>query len=334
MAEEAHRNVMEQCMLALTSMANNSQTSQRTRIEREIQYLSPFDGEPGTLPAFMGAVDRILAEHPANQAEVYNIIFNNKIRGAARNVLGVNQPANWETCKVHLKQHYKASKNQLQLTKEINNIQVSSIEDLEIKVKKIVEDITEFAAFEDNGDTMLEIFSGMLVQIIKGVAAGAFAFAIMRKTNLREIRAIINEFVGQDEGNLKSKFCKTNTTQFQQNFPPNSRYNSHYRPNFQHNNQNRQNAQQYYNYNNPQNNYQYQQTHQNTMGNRVPMSQNLSSNNFNQQNQVGNLPQNTNPFKQRFNNNSGQSRRSHTDQPMDVDNLTNGRNDEDIFFQG
>lgn len=50
---------------------------------------------------------------------------------------------------------------------------------------------------------MLEIFVGMLVQIIKGLSAGAFAFAIMRKTILREIRAFINEFVGQDESNLK-----------------------------------------------------------------------------------------------------------------------------------
>lgn len=128
-AEQA-RSVIEQCMLALTAMANNTQTSQRSRIEREIQFLSPFDGEPGTLPAFMGAVDRILAEHQENEGEVYNIIFNNKIRGAARNVLGVNQPVNWATCIVHLKQHYKASKNQLQLTTKINNLQVSSIEEL------------------------------------------------------------------------------------------------------------------------------------------------------------------------------------------------------------
>lgn len=47
----------------------------------------------------MGAVDRIVAE--LNQ-ELYSTILNYNIRGAARNVIGVNQPVNWATYKVQL----------------------------------------------------------------------------------------------------------------------------------------------------------------------------------------------------------------------------------------
>lgn len=43
----------------------------------------------------------------------------------------------------------------------------------------------------------------MIVQRVKELASGAFAHAVMKKKCLLEIRAVIKDFVGQEEGNLK-----------------------------------------------------------------------------------------------------------------------------------
>lgn len=153
-------NPTEACLVALTELitSNQNRGGWRNGIEREIQYLTPFDGQPGTLPAFIGAVTRILQDHPEEQNQVFSVIFNNKIRGAARNIIGVIPPNNWTDSKQHLLQHFKPQKNQLQITKEINQLNVRSIEEIENKIKMLVEDITEYATFEDGGGTMWESF--------------------------------------------------------------------------------------------------------------------------------------------------------------------------------
>lgn len=324
------------------------QGNPRINIEREIQFLSPFEREEGKLPAFIGAVERILEGHPDDQGDVYRAIFNNKIRGPARNVLGINAPADWTSCKENLRQHYKSSKNQLQITNIIGRMQVRSIKELQDTIKNIVEDITEFATFEENGGIMLEIFSGMLVQKIKEIVIGPLAYAVIKKTNLREMRSIINDFVGQDEGNIKKiSYFNVNNQHFNQNhynLKPN-RF-GHYHQHQQHhqlNNQNQQHFQlnyqnqQHFQLNNQkfyngQNNSQQVQTNFNNQPN---VNQQIQQFNQNQQQRpmfYNNVRQSNIAFRQANNNRfSGQFRRSQ--ESMDIDNLTNGNTNDEIFFK-
>lgn len=213
---QPQQQAIEQCIIALTQLVtqNHQPHNRRTRIEKEIRFLPTFQGTAGTLPSFIEAVTRTLTDY-GNEAELaFQIIYNTKIQGAAKNLLSVNPPATWDECKQRLRKHYKPSKDQMTITKEIGSLRVSSIKELVDKVRKLVEDITEYAAFDDNGTVSIDIFSGMLVQKLKELASGSLAYAIMTKNNLTEIRDILDSFIGQDQYNLRTNF---NNRSFQTN---------------------------------------------------------------------------------------------------------------------
>lgn len=207
------QNTVEQCLVALTQILqvqhSNQTQNRRIQIENELRCLQPFKGEKGTLPSFIDAVERILQNYPNEMDLVFQIVQHGKIEGTAKNLLTANPPTNWDDCKIKLKQHYKSSKDQMTLTREINLLKVSSILDLDNKVRYCVEDIVELVAFNENSQAMKDIFCGMLVQRIKELVSGSLAYAILNKYNLTEIRQIINNFIGLDNSNLNvNLMCK------------------------------------------------------------------------------------------------------------------------------
>ncbi|XP_053967723.1 uncharacterized protein LOC128869221 [Anastrepha ludens] len=210
---EGNQSTIEQCLAALTQLvvANHQPISWRSKIEKEIRYLPEFRGEAGTLPSFIEAVNRALADFPSSCDDVYKIIFNLKVQGMAKNILSVSPPSTWDECKQRLKKHYRASRNQMEITSIINNLKVRSIKDLDYRITKILEYISELALFEDDSETVTNIFSGMLVQRTKELVSGPLAFAIMKKLKIQEVREIVVSFVGQDEGNLKSSLLLKHT---------------------------------------------------------------------------------------------------------------------------
>lgn len=297
----AEMNTTEACLVALTQLMTQLQrgTGWRSQIEKEIKYIHTFDGARGTLPGFISSVERVLADHEDQQDHVWQIIFNNKIQGAARNVLVAHPHENWEQSKQNLINHFRSSKNQLQLTTEISQIQVRNIKDLDTYVTKLVEDITEFAAFDINGAVMTEIFSGMLVQRIKEISSGTLAYTIMNICNLSDIRKILRNFISQDEGNIKINKAYQhphNNVNFRHNYNPNN-YGS-YPNNFSQNNRNNT-----FHYNNIS---RYQPRNDN------PVHRQIQSYNSNQ---AQNNNQNQN-FNQNQNNNSQNQQHSQGTNPV------------------
>lgn len=312
-------NPVEQCLVALTQMLqlqqNNQAQNARNQIEKDLQYLQPFKGEKKTLPSFIDAVEATLQNYPNDMALVFQLVLSRKIEGTAKNLLTVSPPNNWDECKTRLKQHYKSSKDQMTLTREITSLKVSSILDLDNKIRYCVEDIVEFVAFNDNSQVMKDIFCGMLVQRIKELVSGSLAYAIMNKFNLTEIRQIVNSFIGLDNSNLNlayknnSYFNKNNNKSF------NKKNNN---INFNNNHNNSHINRNYNNYNN-----------QNGLHRRSNNSNRFDSNNYNYNND--NNQSNQSSVQSRFNqrsgnprNNSGQYRpqqsssRQRQGEPMDI----------------
>lgn len=348
-------NNIEQCLIALTQIITDNQAaggSFRSQIEHEIRFVPIFDGARGTLPSFKDAVDRVLADHPTKTEDVFKIIYNIKIQGAAKNVLQASPPKDWEQCKTKLQSHFRASKDQFQITREINQLKVRSIMELDYKLTNLVEDFTELASFDENNKDVILIFTSMLIQKVKELTVGTLAYAVNTKFNLTEIREIVRQFIGQDQFNLKTyNYDHGYQQQFKPNVSNNFRPNlnkTQYIPNNQMNNGIRPNYNQ--NYNNQMNNgirQNYNQHHNNNGSGNYSMRSNRNGNNNsnfnnvntrssnyrNPENYSGNRNTNAGPSRQsgqfnnqfgnqninRYKSNSQQTRQSF----MDVDNMSN-----------
>lgn len=232
-------NPMEQCLIVLTNILNRqTQPTLRSRIEKELRYLPNFEGRPGTLPAFINSVERALIEYGEQAPQAYNVIYNEKILGPAKNYLEASPPQTWEECKAKLKLQYKATKDQGRIVSEINTLKVSSIVELMDKIRIIVDDISECALFSDYQSEIINNLSSVLVLKIKEITAGALAAELYNKYSLEEIRSVINKYVGQDNYNLKTFSFKpfgfkdkypqrqSNYRVDRNHFQPNNNYNS------------------------------------------------------------------------------------------------------------
>ncbi|XP_055914735.1 uncharacterized protein DDB_G0289917-like [Eupeodes corollae] len=238
---------VEQCLEALTQIIiqNNNGNNFRARIEKEIRYLNVFTGDPGTLPSFASSVNKILANHThIERPTVYEVIHDTKIQGAAKNILYAEPPTDWNQCLEKLRRHFRPSKDEPTITKNIGSLRVSSILELDIRLKKLTEEIAEIAAFSENGESIVLIFNSMLVQKAKELAAGALAHALADRYSIGEVRDIINKFIGQDQGNLKQYYNyrsdmnrQVRPNHFSNNSNPNSQRN--FQTNNFHNNTNK-----------------------------------------------------------------------------------------------
>lgn len=331
---------MQRCIQALTQIIVHQQnninmanpvTRQRNNIEKETRYLPTFTGEEGTLHGFIASVDQIMLEYGADADQVFSVIFNTKIQGQARTVLNINTPTTWEQCKEKLKHHYRPRTDQMGLTRKINNLKVSSIRDLDIKVRYIVEEITDFAVFENN-ENLVNILSGLLIQRVKELASGSMAVSLMPLTTLPAVRDEIAKYIGLNIGNLNTKLL------IRKYFDNNGQNNS--------NDQNVDNNQVNANNNNKNNNVQksqntrrqYTNNQQPNQNNTYNQQQNKNNNYNQQQNQRPNYnQQNKNQSQNTRQNNNAQQQNSQ--EAMEVDHLAEEDNKstveipEDFFTQ-
>lgn len=126
---------IEKCYIAMSQLLINPDGAEsfRSQIEQEIRCIPVFDGANGTLPKFSNAVERFLTKYPYDRNQVFEIIFNSKIQGAAKHVLAAEPPTNWFHCKQRLKIHFRTTIARLQdipRTEEIGECVVSTMEEL------------------------------------------------------------------------------------------------------------------------------------------------------------------------------------------------------------
>ncbi len=293
---------MQNCIQALTQIlanqqlfhtSQNSNTKMRNNIEKETRYLPTFTGEEGTLHGFIASVDQIMQEYGEETDQVFSVIFNTKIQGQARTVLNINTPTSWEQCKEKLRHHYRPRMDQMGLTRKINNLKVTSIRDLDIKVRYIVEEITDFAVFENN-ENLVNILSALLIQRIKELSSGSLAVSLMPLTTIPQVRNEIAKYMGLNFGNLNQKLLlRKNDYDSGKNI---NQRNQNQNDNFQRS----QNTRRYHTYQNQNRNFNYNQ-------------QQNQNNNYTQQNQ--------NPLNLNNNRNQSQNIRQNPPEAMSVDNL-------------
>ncbi|CAD7081746.1 unnamed protein product [Hermetia illucens] len=196
---------MEQCVAILTQIlarqANNE--NQGITIQKRIRNIVPFRGEPGTLVSFIGTIDGVVSEFGGRENEVYNIVYNEKITGAAKDFLAADFPVSWELCKQRLRSHFRPAKEWAVISKEITNIKVFTISQLVDKIQGIVNNVTECAAFSAESVEMANCLNSMLVVRIKELVAGSLAREISDLYSLESIRAVLFKYIGYDAYNLK-----------------------------------------------------------------------------------------------------------------------------------
>ncbi|CAD7078809.1 unnamed protein product [Hermetia illucens] len=206
---------MKQCVAILTQIlarqADNE--NQGVTIQKRIRNIVPFRGEPGTLVSFIGTIDGVVSEFGGRENEVYNIVYNEKITGAAKDFLAADFPVSWELCKQRLRSHFRPAKEWAVISKEITNIKVFTISQLVDKIQGIVNNVTECAAFSTESVEMANCLNSMLVVRIKELVAGSLAREISDLYSLESIRAVLYKYIGYDAYNLKKDRTSQNNYQ-------------------------------------------------------------------------------------------------------------------------
>ena len=202
----AEPNLLEQSVVTLTQILTQQHqpTTVRSRIEKDLRLLPNFEGKPGTLPAFVTSAEKAIKDYEEEHKEsAFNVLYNEKITGAAKNYLATSPPATWDECKQKLKLHYRASKDQGQIAQQIYSLKVSSIIELVESIRLLVNDVAEFAMFSENQIEVTDQLCSLLVLKIKELTAGALVAELYNQYRLEPIREILNKYIGQDYYNLK-----------------------------------------------------------------------------------------------------------------------------------
>lgn len=177
-------------------------------MEKQLIFIQPFNGEPGTLPSFLATVDQVLDEFGVEAEQAFIIIYNEKITRAATNYLAAEAPTTWEESKEKLKIHYRPTKDPSSILRDINNIKVFTITHLLDKIQEIINNITECAAFNVNGLDIANCLNSALILKIKDISAGAFASEIHDKYTITDIRTFLYKYIGHDKYIFK---CRKDT---------------------------------------------------------------------------------------------------------------------------
>ncbi|XP_055909835.1 uncharacterized protein DDB_G0289917-like [Eupeodes corollae] len=285
-------------MLTQLLVTSNQPVTIRAKIEKEIKYLTPYEGKPGTLVSFSASVNKIFESYTRakEQQQLYEVIFNTKIAGTAKNYLLTDVPSTWTECIDKLRKHFRPAKDDLTITRQIGLLRVRSIRELDNKIKTIVEDITEYAAFSDNSRNITNSLLCVLAMKIKEMVSGALAYALSEKLELNEIRNIINKFIGQDQGNLKSLNNFVRNDNYYQRHTYNNNIHNNYNPS---DNNNR--SGQYRNY---------------TTSGQTKNTSNNSNNNTNNNNYSNRYSNNNNSDQTRMSSRNNYSNRNA--EPMDT----------------
>lgn len=283
--------------------ASRPQQSRATTLLKEISYIKEFDGNRSHLTQFLNVVSNHLdaIEEDAQKQELWQLIFNCKVTGKAKELLLNNPHENWQQAKELLKQHFRPSANYKDIARKISGLRVSSIFDLNCKIENIIQDINTFATYETNCRETKESFYILLVNQIKQIVTGNLSREIKDLFDIHKIKEILYSYVGYDHHNLDKDFL---TNDRRQNPHPKHRINV------------QQNT---FTNNNPQNNY--------------PNNRNRPNSNQFRQNthspQQQNFRSNSGQFRQPIFNPSGQIRNAfQRPEPMEIGQVVHGESEE------
>lgn len=255
-------DLLQRLTTALESLTINHRTteSRAVALMKEIAYIKEFDGSRNHLTQFINVVSNHL-EGVSGQArkDLWQLIYNSKIVGRAKELLLHNNPESWEQARDLLKQHFRPVINYKEITRKITSLRVSSIFDLNNKIEGIIQDINSFSTYETNPCQTKDSLYSLLTCQIKQIVSGNLSRDIRNEFNIHKIKGILYSYVGYDYPNIDKDFLigyrkekpKYNTFPKQINSPPIEKFFSpnNIKPNHFNNNQ-RANSHQSRNYNN------------------------------------------------------------------------------------
>lgn len=118
---------------------------------KEINHIKEYDGSRNTLTQFINVVTNQLDDvDEQKKKDLWQLIYNTKIVGRAKELLLHNNPETWEQARNLLKQHFRPIINHKDITRRIVTLKVSSIFDLNCKVENLIQEINSFSTYEDN----------------------------------------------------------------------------------------------------------------------------------------------------------------------------------------
>lgn len=284
---------------------------------KEINHIKEFDGTRSNLTQFLNTVSNQLDDvDEQKKKDLWQLIYNNKIVGRAKELLLHNHPENWEQAKVLLKQHFRPIISYKDVTRRIVSLKVSSIFELNCKIESLIQEINSFATYENNVSQTRNSLYCLLIHQIKQMVSGNLSREIKDEFDLHKIKDILYSYVGYDHPNLDKKFLSVDKR------PNNSRNSTETKhpnntPNNNFSNNHHQNHRQLLNNNHPNRRNNYQQTN----------SDQFRRNQYPQQNYRPNSDQ----IRQPVFNPSGQIRNARQQpEPMEIGNLTHNDPPEDI----
>lgn len=196
--DERLTTVVEQLVKLQTENRNQS-------ISKEISYITEYGGEPHRLTHFLSIVETHLAKtDEGRRTEIWQNIYNIKVVGRAKELLLNNSVTTWDEAKNLLTQHFRPLFNAKDITRKINNMKVSSIMELCIKIEQILGDIYSFSLYEINSPEVRKLLESTLIVKIKDTICGSLARDLRSEHDIHNIKKILYTYVGFDENIEKS----------------------------------------------------------------------------------------------------------------------------------
>lgn len=312
------------------------------------------------LQEFINTVENVikLANNNAELIEYgFQVITTEKIQGDAKRViqrLGNNY--DWAQVKKELQAHFRPRRSYKKLLDDCRDFKVSNLRELFSNIKRINYDLNELYELDENKPDNYSPTNNdkNLVDVIKYALNGSYRINISHNMTLVDVFNKFSDFGLLDETDvIHYNFRKNNNSRYNENFKKqhysnfSERFNKTYN-NTEKNEQQRPSYNNKFNYNNNrQNNYnnsynashsgQFRQStyndsrqNQNNSTNNGQFRQNTYSNSRQNQYSTNNSGQN----RQQNYNNSEQSRRSQNSEskPMEVDNITQDKINEEVNF--
>lgn len=237
--------------LEALAQATRPTQSRATTLMKEISYIKEFDGQRSHLTQFINLVNNHLGaiNDEPTRAELWQLIYNIKITGRAKELLLNNSVQNWQQAESLLKQHFRPTANYKDIAKRINSLRVSSIFDLNYKLENIIQEINTFATYELNSVQTKNSLYTLVISQIKQIVTGNLSREIKDLFDLHQIKDVLYSYVGYDHHNIDRDFLihdKKHVPHTKHKTNEHQKQNLHHIPqNSNPNNQNRSNSHQF-----------------------------------------------------------------------------------------
>lgn len=237
--EKMEAALVERLTAALEALATTSRPveSRAVALLKEINHIKEYDGSRNGLTQFINVVSNQLdVVDDQRKKDLWQLIYNTKIVGRAKELLLHNRPETWEQARDLLKQHFRPIINHKDVTRKIVSLRVSSIFDLNCKVESLIQEINSFATYENNVNQTRESLYSLLITQIKQIVSGNLSREIKDEFNLHKIKEILYTYVGYDHPNLDKSYLTMDRRQVQNNRPRNNHdpNNHHQKSNHNH----------------------------------------------------------------------------------------------------